>query len=269
MTILYVWANPVSWDPKLTHTMVTTYDPITTCLPSSPDCYWFCWGTCHIVSKSPDLQLFARQDGDLKWAQCVTTPNDATSNEGTHGGIPSFYGHYGVCHQVANRTLIATATGGVSPITVKGVNGSGLSFFLYGVYATKGSYNGVSMSDNWTKRMGACGVTTKMPDETDLLRGIIHETLREDLDEATLLSVTRVFEEVRQRKGQLAERVLAGTLSREKFAVSINALLTEKLPELIEVLGADATGRLFDVATEGEIALLDPLIARAEDEAEN
>ncbi|MGI9316433.1 MAG: hypothetical protein ACR2QW_03785 [bacterium] len=98
--------------------MVTTNDPINMCSPSPPECYWFCWGDCHVASKSPDLQLFAKQDGDLKLAQCITSPNDSSSNQDNHGGIPSFYGHYGVCHQVANRTLIATATGGANPITV-------------------------------------------------------------------------------------------------------------------------------------------------------
>ncbi|MGI9316432.1 MAG: hypothetical protein ACR2QW_03780 [bacterium] len=124
------------------------------------------------------------------------------------------------------------------------------------------------MNENRANRISKCGMTTTMPDESDLLRRIIHETLGEDLNEATLSSITRIFDDVRHGKDQLAEQVLAGTLSHEQFARSVNSLLTEKLPELVEILGADAAGRLFDVPTEGEIALLNPLIARAEDETE-
>jgi len=272
---LYLWTNPVSWDPALQHTMVTTYKPIGTCTPQAPQCYWFCWGDCHTASGSPNLALLKQAAGNLDTAKCITQPNDPSSADNTHAGIPSFYGHFGVCHQVADRTLIATAAPGTPAITVEGADGAKLSFWLYGAYATHGEYKGQSLADNWAQRKQGCGITPEMNNSgSEFSEENLHESLRAamggELKEETLALVQDVFTDLRAKKDQLAARVLdkGDSMTRLEFAQQLNQLIADAVARLTNELGSAVVEQALDVKAGAPFRLLDEHIAAREDEEE-
>ena len=102
----YVWRRPLDLTQKLDHTWVTTYAPVAVCPPNTNQGdYWYCWGVCHETGEGTDASLLRSGSGDIEKARRINAPND----DSAHAGIPGFYGEYGVCHQVANRTLFPTA----------------------------------------------------------------------------------------------------------------------------------------------------------------
>ena len=92
--------------------------------------------------------MLASQQGDVGFASTVAKPNDETADCGLE------YGIHGVCHQMANRILYATAIDGNEPITAQGAMGYYISVILYGKYGGKGR-RGKYIREEWNNTIEA------------------------------------------------------------------------------------------------------------------
>ena len=143
MTTLYAWAIPAFYsEAPVDHTWVSDYDnrvdayaTIGAVVAAGAN-YWFCWGSFHQWGSSAhhpggSLGIAA---GDLAQASCLCTPNVASNTNPLACGTIYTYGVDGVCHQLANQVLWATASPGVAPLTVAKARGYFVSTFIYGTY---------------------------------------------------------------------------------------------------------------------------------------
>ncbi|HLA85936.1 MAG TPA: hypothetical protein VJL29_14185 [Thermoguttaceae bacterium] len=138
------------------HTWVTTYKPVERLPPDPHDGeYWYCWGDGHCTPPAdPDSRFLARQEGDLEFAVRVACPNEDAEDCGLE------YGKQGVCHQMANRILYATAIDDRPPLKVENARGYYLTVALYGEYGGKGSRGDQSrrrweeVVKDWVSRRG-------------------------------------------------------------------------------------------------------------------
>lgn len=250
-TDFYVWRRPLDFAPPLDHTWVTTYQPVATCPPDdSLGDYWYCWGVCHETGPGTNAELLHYGVGDLERAHCLDTPNDSDS----HAGIPGFYGEYGVCHQVANRMLFATE----GPLTIKGANGWFLSYLVYGWYG--------GPEGNWEERKHQCGLAQKAEmTEKDLDEELLEQALGKGFQPAKLQELAEIKDRIRVARDQLAQQVHSGQLTVEEYARAVNELLTDTLPDLARLVGADKAKAMFGVEPGEDVVLLDPNIAQDED----
>ncbi len=129
---LYAWAVPMigpgaHWD----HTWVTSYDnrahPYrdTAAVELAGQDYWYCWGGFYQRGGTPSLAngLVGLQAGEYDAARCLAGSNvDCSVNFAARGTIFA-YGVDGICHQLANQVLYATALDGAEPLTVSQANG--------------------------------------------------------------------------------------------------------------------------------------------------
>lgn len=143
MATLCAWAVPafVS-DSPVDHTWVTTYDNRVHAYPddgqvaNAGEYYWYCWGDFHPSGGTPAnaTGFLGQQAGDLALARCLVLPNaDSRTTPGARGTIFT-YGIDGVCHQLANQVLYATAMQAAPPLTVRNARGYMASAFIYGTY---------------------------------------------------------------------------------------------------------------------------------------
>lgn len=139
---LYAWARPLrglAGNPD--HTWVSTFDCRVGKWPSideverANEFYWYCWGDYHPNCRAKgDL---AAGPANIALAKCLVTANvPSKSGAGAEGSIFR-YGFHGVCHQLANQVLYATAAPRTSPLTVSAAKGYFASTFLYGTYGTE------------------------------------------------------------------------------------------------------------------------------------
>ncbi len=131
------------WD----HTWVTSYDnrahPYrdTAAVELAGQDYWYCWGGFYQRggTPSPADGLVGLQAGRYDAARCLAGSNvDCSVNFAARGTIFT-YGVDGICHQLANQVLYATALGGAEPLTVSQANGYWVSCGIYGAYGLQHS----------------------------------------------------------------------------------------------------------------------------------
>src|SRR6202163_4315864 len=129
---LYAWAAPAMDAQALPdHTWVTTYDSRKTAhkdidaVVAAGEHFWYCWGWFRAKGGAPGNATGALGDavGSGAVASCLAKPdNDCQSTKAARGTIFQ-YGRHGVCHQLANQVLHATASKGSAPITVRRARG--------------------------------------------------------------------------------------------------------------------------------------------------
>lgn len=146
MATLWAWATPASdRDSPVDHTWVTDYDnrgdapprDIAAVIRASGN-YWYCWGAFHAQSDSALAQgLLGSETASAPVARCLCASNAPSApDQGTSGTI-RFYGIDGVCHQLANQLLWATASHAQPGLTVASARGYGVSAFFYGTYGLR------------------------------------------------------------------------------------------------------------------------------------
>ena len=145
---LYAWAVPAAapgarWD----HTWVTSYDnrvnpfPDITAIEHARHDYWFCWGHFHLRGGTPNLadgSLGSREKNAEAALYLAGSNVDCWVNFAARGTIFN-YGVDGVCHQLANQILYATALDGAPPLTVSSAVGYWVSCAIYGSYGLQHS----------------------------------------------------------------------------------------------------------------------------------
>lgn len=150
----FAWADSVHGWPMPgsppEHTWVTTFEPVELCPPdASLGEYWYCWGICHRTPPANEkARCLSSGEGSVTFALRTAAPNDQRADAGLR------YGIHGVCHQIANRILYATAIGGQTPITVEGARGFELSVAMFGLYGGKGTH-GLRVRQAWRSRIEA------------------------------------------------------------------------------------------------------------------
>lgn len=136
---LYAWVTPafISKGSPVDHTWVTTYDSQSLAYLNIGDVkngnhdFWYCWGGFHKQGKpgNPILSNVAASSSAL----CLVGSNDANER-----GTIQWYGIDGVCHQVSNQVLYATATTyGGKPKIVNDARGYKLSSAIFGTYGRR------------------------------------------------------------------------------------------------------------------------------------
>jgi hypothetical protein len=161
---LYAWATPafVPGSP-VDHTWVTTYDSRAQAYANlaadkaAQQDYWYCWGSFHAQGGAPGHPdgLIVSANGDLALARCLVQSNaDCFAAYAARGTIFT-YGVDGVCHQLANQVLYATAIGGATPLTAPGVNGYWASVAIYGVYGLQNAA--------WRSKIASCAQAAAAP----------------------------------------------------------------------------------------------------------
>jgi hypothetical protein len=154
---LYAWAAPAMDAQALPdHTWVTTYDSRKTAhkdidaIVAAGEHFWYCWGWFRAKGGAPGNATGALGDavGSGAVASCLAKPdNDCQSTKAARGTIFQ-YGRHGVCHQLANQVLHATASKGSAPITVRRARGYFWSAFRFGTYGLPEAV--------WTAKRDSC-----------------------------------------------------------------------------------------------------------------
>lgn len=143
MSTFFAWVVPAySSGSPVDHTWVTSYDsrqhvyPDIAAVKGAKEAYWYCWGVFHPKGNIPGntTGFIGSKDGDRTVADCLVLPNAESGSNSAARGTIFTYGIDGVCHQLANQVLYATAAAGAPPLTVKAARGYWLSTFLYGTY---------------------------------------------------------------------------------------------------------------------------------------
>jgi hypothetical protein len=158
MVKLYAWVVPAfSSGSPVDHTWVTTYDnrqivyPNDSQVTQAGESYWYCWGGFCPSGGTPNNQTgyLGEQSGDLSVAQCLVKPNADSRTDAAARGTIFTYGVDGVCHQLANQILYATAIGSTSPLTVRNARGYIASTFIYHTYGLQHAA--------WANKIASCG----------------------------------------------------------------------------------------------------------------
>lgn len=270
---LHAWANPITIAGVqfADHTWVTTYDAPGQCPP--PVNYWFSWGSCHGTGPQTPAKALGTQGADLDVARCLCTPDledyAPTPGNPAHGGI-DFYGITGVCHQLSNRILWASRSGGAAPLTVSGAMGYGVSRFLYGAYGTNAA--------DWGARVLRCAAPAQptpapgtpvamamraapaLGPEADF-SAMLTERLGPELPRGKRAQLQQIHARLLQKKALLDRAVRSGRLPPARFANGVNELVNQSLREAAEVLTPEEYERLFGIPKGMTIGIVDPTIA--------
>lgn len=253
MVTLYAWAKPANLIGKWAdHTWVTTYDNRLQQPGSLADVaaagehYWMCWGAFHRQGGSPNLPdgLIRLGEGKAALAGCVVLSNVDSIDDPAARGTVTLYAIHGVCHQVANQILHATATADEPPISVKGSRGYYVSVYFYRQYGRR--------TAAWATKLEDCiassGTTAPKMDGVDdfLIRanGVLKQ--RTDLLNALLERRQRVDAEL----DAMADRP-------DLTAEDIDSLLNAHLVEIASELPADDFKAIFELDPGEEIHLVD------------
>jgi hypothetical protein len=142
----YVWAVP-SFGANLfpDHTWVTTYNSRAIRygnikhVIAAKEFFWYCWGNFYPQGGTPINKsgFLGERAGDLALSKCLVEPNAESQRVRKARGTIFTYGRNGVCHQLANQVLYATANGG-APLTVSKARGYSASSFFYGTWTCPG-----------------------------------------------------------------------------------------------------------------------------------
>jgi hypothetical protein len=271
---LSAWANPITVAGVrfADHTWVTTYDAPSPCPP--PTVYWYSWGGCHPTGSGTTATLLDHRPASVDLARCICEPDveDYRFEPGdpAHGGI-DYYGINGVCHQLSNRILIATAGAGGTPLTVSGAHGYGVSRFLYGTYGTDAA--------EWAARTARClarptprsaatgtpvamamALPAAMTLEEDFA-AMLRERLGLEVSRTKMAKIQQVHASLLQQKAQLDQTVLSSAILPRRFADDVNSLVNKHLRQAAETLGPTDYERLFGIKPGETIGIVDPTVA--------
>jgi hypothetical protein len=140
---LYAWAAPAMDTQVLPdHTWVTTYDSRKIAyrdikaVVAAGEHFWYCWGGFRARGGTPGNQTGALADavGNAAVGSCLAQPDrDCESTSAARGTIFQ-YGRHGICHQLTNQVLYATASKGRDPITIANARGYWWLAFRFGTY---------------------------------------------------------------------------------------------------------------------------------------
>lgn len=242
--IFYAWGRPLTQgtDPvlkRLDHTWVTIFeedvDPTEQPDPpedwNPPDGYWYCWGRVHNVAS----HQISMQSGSIDIANAISPQNTPAVPLGTKqwkasqtSGSIEFYGLDGVCHQVANQVLCATATQTTEPQRVQDALGYSLSTFFYGTYGLN--------TEVWQDLVAAHLKDLKLAgdDFLPIMKRIVPEA-----DQSDLLDIRT------QAQARLADiRRWRETHDREHFAI-VGRSNFKALLAALKVLGEEVFLELF------------------------
>ena len=268
---LYAWAIPAwSSDSPVDHTWVTTYDnqvhPYNTIadVVVAGQSFWYCWGSFHPQGGTPvnPTGALGQQAGNLKLAQCLVQPNADSNTSAAARGTIYTYVVDGVCHQLANQVLYATADGSVPPLTVSKARGYPLSSFIYGTYGLQ--------QTAWAAKVAACSGTQLLARAR--LGGSVIAASGEGvaMDEfekrATELLVTEPAKlasllRLRGEVQRFAAQSWPGT--GQPSAEALNARNQHFIDEAAKLLGPEHFRRLFGAEPGAKVTLVDPQIAAA------
>ena len=274
--MLHAWANPITIAGVrfADHTWVTEYEAPGQC-PPQPG-YWFSWGSCHATGPETTGRTIGAQAGNLAVARCICTPDledyAPTPGNPAHGGI-DFYGISGVCHQLSNRILWATKSGGAAALTVGDAMGYGVSRFVYGTY-------GINAAE-WGERILRCAAAappaTPAPAGTPVamamalappaltpdadFAAMLAEKLGPELPREKVAQLRQIRVRLLQSKALLDRGVRSGRLPPTRFANGVNELVNRSLNEAAQVLTDAEYERLFGIPKGMQIGIVDPTVA--------
>ena len=165
MATLWAWATPAPYEHSpVDHTWVTDYDNRVDEPPqnvaeviAAAGNYWFCWGAFHARGESREVSqgFLGSMPRSIALANCLARSNAPSASDKPTCGTIRLYGIEGVCHQLANQVLWATASATHPPLTVGSARGYGASIFFYGTYGLQ--------HHAWTSRKTSCGKAPTTP----------------------------------------------------------------------------------------------------------
>ncbi|MFT0875277.1 hypothetical protein LRC39_14525 [Rhodopseudomonas sp. P1] len=267
---LYAWAAPAwSSESPVDHTWVTSYDnqvhPYSTIadVVVAGQSFWYCWGSFHPQGGTPinPTGALGQQSGNLKLAQCLVQPNADSNTTAAARGTIYTYGVDGVCHQLANQVLYATANGSVPPLTVSKARGYPLSSFIYGTYglqhtawaAKVASCSGAQLVARLARPGGLTVVAGGEGIAVDEFERRATEVLA--TEPAKLASLLRLRGEVQR----FAAQPWPGT--GQPSAEALNARNQHLIDEAAKLLGPEHFRKLFGVEPGAKVTLVDPRTA--------
>ncbi|MBI5113855.1 MAG: hypothetical protein HZA68_17955 [Rhodovulum sp.] len=258
---LYAWAVPafVAGSP-VDHTWVTTYDNRQTAYPNDQAVaqagqdYWYCWGGFHPTGGTPPnpTGFLGQQSGDLALARCYVRSNADSRQVPAARGTIFQYGVDGVCHQLANQVLWATAAPGQAALTVSNARGYMISSYIYGTYGLQAAA--------WAARIATCGGPAPPP-ATATMGGMAMAGPPDDFE-------ARAREVLAGQPDTLAN-LLALRVDTRRFAAqawpgatpsaeTLNARNQHLLDQAAGVLRPDEFEAIFGVAPGTKVELIDP-----------
>ena len=271
---LYAWANPITIAGVrfADHTWVTAFDAAFSCPP--PALYWYSWGGCHATGPGTTATLLDHRPASVGVARCICQPDveDYAFQAGdpAHGGI-DYYGVSGVCHQLSNRILFATAGVDGASATLSGAHGYGVSRFIYGTYGTDAA--------EWGARKARCLAPTPVPTaasgtpvpmpmalsaamtpEADFA-AMLREKLGPDVSRSKMASLQQLHARMLGEKARLDRMLLRGAMTPRSFADGVNALVNKYLNEAARTLAPGEYESLFGIPPGEIIGIVDPNIA--------
>jgi hypothetical protein len=262
---LFAWAVPayVSESP-VDHTWVTTYDNRLNAYSTIQDVitagqrYWYCWGSFHPQGGTPinPTGYLGDQNGDVDVASCLVKPNADSQVDPAARGTIYTYGLDGVCHQLANQVLYATALGGAAPLTVRNARGYMASTFIYGTYGLQHAA--------WAAKIATCGASaprvatvgaTTMPGFPDDFEARAREVLGGE--DPKLLSELLAL---RSDTHQFVMQRWPGYTPPD--AATLNARNQHLIEQAAVLLGPERFTAIFGFAPGQKINLIDPTITQ-------
>jgi hypothetical protein len=271
---LYAWANPITIAGVrfADHTWVTAFDAASSCPP--PPLYWYSWGGCHATGPGTTATLLDHRPASVGVARCICQPDvedySFQAGDPAHGGI-DYYGVSGVCHQLSNRILFATAGADGASATVSGAHGYGVSRFLYGTYGTD--------AVEWAARKTRCLAPTPVPTaaagtpvamalslsaamtpEADFA-AMLRERLGPDVSRSKMAKLQQLHAKLQGEKARLDRTLLRGAMTPRNFAEGVNSLVNKYLGAAALTLDPAEYERLFGIPPGQIIGIVDPNIA--------
>jgi hypothetical protein len=279
-----LWSAPVRAQIAVTatlgryihHTWVTAYDSRTSNFNSIDEIlvhwssFWFCYGDFHSSGS-----CLGEQIGDVSLAKCLVEPNVDSWNHDPAKGTIFTYGWDGICHQVANQVLFATALGATNPLMVKAVRGYGKSQYIYGDYGRN--------TGAWKNRIKNCRASNNASQGgggavgrgDDAVLGLARETMRTNTDDHPETSddfeirarvilgsdKIRLFKLLDLRAGAQKRMDEAFSNNRKPSPDELNALQHEMLLQVADLIGPWKFEELFGFPADEDIKLIDPSFA--------
>ncbi|VWB80375.1 hypothetical protein BLA14095_03710 [Burkholderia lata] len=261
---LFAWAVPAYFKGSVVdHTWVTTYDNRLNFYNSVADVvaagehYWFSWGIYRSAGATPVIPdgFLAAQSGDVPYARCLCKPDVDSGLDHAARGTVFRYGRDGVCHQLANQILWATALAAPRPATVRKARGYWVSNALFGPYGTRHTA--------WAMKKRSCsnlsGDDVMSPDVDDFqqhLRSVLTGQQAEKKIQALMRRRSAFMERV--------ERMQALPDERAPSASQLNEMYSSFLREAAHILGDHDFELVFGESPQEEMNIVDPAIYEAE-----
>lgn len=258
-----LWVCPATGNSNmLNHTWVTNTANVPGCTP--PAHYWYCWGVCHPApSASEKSKLLKEAPFNLDAAKVIAAVDEPAPSVQSHAGITGHYAYRGVCHQVSNRVLYATAVGVAAPITVRGAKGYKLSRHLYGVY-------GRGLDDEFTKVVESCGLDPKYINQVRFEEAEDFKSNEKGRysTPAVLNVYTSIRNDMHRYMDSLEPSVESRRMTVEQYVQAVEKRMTYLYSNrLAPAMGRKAFEDMFASQPGEPLHFLDLGIARMEDEA--